>query len=336
MRQHKTQVRTVKSKWFKTNGPKTVCTLCPHTCSLEENQSGKCSIRKNQSGSIVSLNYGEVTAASIDPIEKKPLYHFHPGEPIFSIGTFGCNFQCPFCQNYTISQLKPHTSHYTPEEIINSVKKQGSDLLAFTYSEPVVWYEFVYDCAVLAHENGIKTVMVSNGFINPKPLEFLSPYIDAWNIDLKTFNKKTYVEIDGGALQPVLDTIKYVSNNSHVEITTLIVTNLNDSMSEMREIAEFIASVNKKIPWHISKYFPNYKYKEKSTSDSFILNVYDMAESLLNHVYCGNMSGNQRIHNTYCQECGNLLIDRIGYHTEILGIVNGNCKKCGEKFEGVM
>lgn len=334
MRPKQTQAETHTALFYETEEGSLVCTLCPHSCRIKPGKYGNCGVRTNEEGRLTSLNYAKVTAASVDPIEKKPLYHYYPGSSVFSIGTFGCNMHCPYCQNWQISQKMRHGETVTSDEIITMTREKKTSLLAYTYSEPVVWYEFVLECAKKAHIHNIKNIMVSNGFINPDPLEELGPFIDAWNIDLKTFKDDTYKKIQGASLKPILKTIETVAESSHLELTTLIVTGMNDSMNEMRSIVDWIASVDPSIPWHISRYFPSYNYKESASDESFILQVYDMAKEKLDHVYCGNMTGRKEVHNSYCPSCGNLTIDRIGYSTTVTGITGGLCSSCSRPFDG--
>ncbi len=237
------------------------CLLCPHQCVINEGKHGICGARKNSGGVLVSEIYGRCTAMAMDPIEKKPLYHFHPGTAILSIGTKGCNMKCPYCQNWHISQdMAARTSYYSSADIVRAARTEGSVGIAYTYSEPIIWYEYVHDTAMLAREQGLLNVMVTNGFINREPLEKLLQCIDAMNIDLKTFREDTMKKVQKARLADVLATIRLVHERGcHIELTTLVVTGINDNMAEMRDIIEFIASVDRAIPWHISRYYPNYR-----------------------------------------------------------------------------
>ncbi|MFW6365320.1 MAG: AmmeMemoRadiSam system radical SAM enzyme [Spirochaetota bacterium] len=322
--------------WYRKNGDALVCTLCPHGCRLSDGQEGMCLVRINKDNTLTTINYGRITSASVDPVEKKPLYHFYPGSPIFSIGTFGCNMRCPYCQNWQISQRTMHAPYHSPDDIIRMAKDKGCELIAYTYSEPVVWYEYVYDCAQKAHDAGLKNVIVTNGYINRKPFETLLPHVDACNIDLKTFNDKTYAETQQGRLKPVLNSIEMAAANTHVEVTTLVVTGMNDTMKELTAAADWIASVDPSIPWHLSRYFPAYNYDEAATDTQFLLDVCTMAKSRLRHVYCGNMGGRADLHNSYCPDCGSELINRQGYNTDVTGIQNGKCVSCGTPFDGIV
>ncbi len=307
------------------------CTLCPHNCLIKESSSGICGIRKNRGGVLYSENYGEITSLAMDPIEKKPLYHFYPGSQILSIGTRGCNLKCPYCQNWSISQNASASSSYRkPEEIVALAVDNNSAGIAYTYSEPVVWYEYVYDTARAARERGIKNVMVTNGFINEKPLAKLLPFIDAMNIDLKCYDELNYKRIHKGGLEPVKETIKNAyAAGCLVEVTTLVVTGINDNFDEMMETAEFIASVNKGIPWHISRYHPSYKYNEPATDIEFMLDIYEAASEVLDFVFTGNLHGINTGSDTVCPACKNLVISRSGYHTVIKDLNGSSCGNCG-------
>lgn len=307
------------------------CSLCPHSCLIKESAAGICGIRKNREGVLYTENYGEITSLAMDPIEKKPLYHFYPGSQILSIGTRGCNLKCPYCQNWSISQnVSAPSSYKKPEEIVALAVKNNSEGIAFTYSEPVVWYEYVYDTARQSRDRGIKNVMVTNGFINEEPLIKLLPLIDAMNIDLKCYDESNYKKIHKGSLEPVKNTIKAAyASGCLVEVTTLIVTGINDNFDEMIETAEFIASVNKGIPWHISRYYPSYKYNEPATSVEFVIDVYEAATEILDFVFTGNLHGISTGSDTICPSCKNLVISRSGYHTVIKDLNGSSCGNCG-------
>ncbi len=305
------------------------CKLCPHNCLIKEGESGICRIRKNKEGTLYTENYGEISSIGVDPIEKKPLYHFHPSKGILSIGTYGCNFKCLFCQNYTISQKDPPTTYHTSEEIIKQAKNRNTIGIAYTYSEPMVWYEYVYETAVKAHEEGLKNVLVSNGYLNPNPLEKLTPYIDAANIDLKSFNNEFYKKLCGGTLQPVLDTISYLYGKTHLELTTLIITGHNDKLKELEEIFKWIKNLSPDIPLHLSRYFPNYKMDDPPTDLKKMEEAYQLAKKYLNYVYLGNMRSDKG-QNTYCPNCHTEVITRQYFNTEN-HLFDGNCPECGKE-----
>ena len=278
------------------------CKLCPHICSkLKEGQRGACGVRevkKDDDGSLklYSINYGEITSISMDPIEKKPLYNFYPGSNILSIGSFGCNFKCSFCQNYAISQNRPQSNYVPPEEMANISLEINNNLgLAFTYNEPSIWYEYVYDvCKAIKEINkDHKTVLVTNGFISEEPLRKLLPYVDALNIDLKG-NDKYYKKLCFGALKDVENTIKIASEmGCHVEVTTLLIPNENTDYITLRELGEFLGSVDKNIPLHLSRYFPRYKMDTPETSLYDMKNAYEFLSKYLNNIYLGNLTAEE-------------------------------------------
>ena len=247
------------------------CMLCPHNCIISNGKSGICGVRRHADSKLITDIYGMLTSIAIDPIEKKPLYHFYPSSEILSIGTKGCNMKCPYCQNWHISQdMSVETSFYSAESIVNIALEKNSIGIAYTYSEPVIWLEYVLDCSKPTRERGVKNVMGTNGFINEEPLNDLLEYTDAMNIDLKTFNEDTYKKVQKGNLTDILNTIKISHEKGcSIEITTLVVSGINDNFEEMKDIINFIASVDKNIPWHISRYYPNYKYEKPATSIEF-------------------------------------------------------------------
>ena len=320
-----------EAKYYKAIPPDRVkCLLCPHNCVIQHDKTGICGIRKNLNGKLFTAIYGEATSVSMDPIEKKPLYHFYPARDILSIGTKGCNFKCPYCQNWHISQdTDARSIYYEPDDIINTAIKKNSIGVAYTYSEPFIWFEYVLDCSRLAWKNGLKNVYVTNGFIEKEPLNELLEFTDAMNIDLKAFKETTYKKVLKGELSKVMDTIQTANNKCHVELTTLIVTGMNDDLAELSEMAEWISSVNKNIPWHISRYYPNYKYEKPATSIDFMTRVHDMAVKKLNYAFCGNIPGSYGRSDTICPSCKTTVIARSGYSVSIKALSNGKCATCG-------
>lgn len=321
------------SYYQKTDDGRVQCLLCPHQCQIAEGKSGICSARVNRDNELISENYGKISSLGVDPIEKKPLYHFYPASRILSLGTFGCNLSCPFCQNWRISQNKPDLQEFTPEEIINVAQRRNSRGLAYTYSEPLIWYEFVYDTGKLAHENDMYNVLVTNGYINKEPLKALLPYIDAANIDLKSFNNEFYRNLCGGTLQPVLDNIEIMNEKIHVELTTLIIPGENDSLEELKKLFSWVAELNHEIPLHISRYFPNYKFDRPAASGQKMEEIYQLAAGYLDYVYLGNMRTDEGA-TTFCPECGENLIVRSGYHTD-RHMDGDKCPVCGYQVAGV-
>jgi len=272
------------------------CYLCPHNCSIPSDGRGLCGVRKNIDGILYSLNYGEISSIGVDPIEKKPLNRFHPGTYILSVGSVGCNLKCPFCQNHSIAQVKPeeiHTHQTSSDEIIAkaiSLKEQGNIGIAYTYNEPSIWYEFVYETSKKAKENGLLNVLVTNGYISKEPLNQILPYIDAMNIDLKAFNDKFYRELIKGGLEEVKATIKRAATECHVEVTTLVIPGWNDSVEEMEEMAQWLASLSAEIPLHLSRYFPKYEMTDRpATPLNSLIELKQTAERHLKYVYLGNV-----------------------------------------------
>lgn len=309
------------------------CLLCPHLCLIEENHTGICQVRKNVNGSLVSINYGKITSISLDPIEKKPLYHFYPGKYILSIGSFGCNMKCMYCQNYLISQNQISTKTVEFAYILKLLEELENNIgLAFTYNEPLISFEYVYDLILKIKTKfpQKKIVLVTNGFINTKPLLKIIPYIDALNIDLKAFNDDFYKKICLAKLNPVLNTIKTVYDKCHLEVTTLMVTNENDKLEEISAIAKFLGNLDKNIPLHLTRYFPNYHLKYPPTDIRLMYLAKEVAEKYLNYVYLGNISCDN---NTYCHKCKTLVFNRNLY---ISYLENNRCPNCGEKIPLIM
>ncbi len=273
---------------------KITCRLCPHHCQLDEGKIGFCRARINRSDTIEALNYGMVTAIALDPIEKKPLYHFYPGSRILSVGSFGCNLRCPFCQNYEISMAgleDAHTRRMTPKSLVANALRlvgEGNIGLAYTYNEPLVGYEFVRDCAIEAKKNGLKNVLVTNGCFCEEPIREILPEIDAFNIDLKAFTPQFYKKISGD-LETVKQTIQIASEVSHVEVTTLIIPGENDSEEEIRALAQWLGSLRKTIPLHLSRFFPRYKMTDRdATNVASVYHLADIARESLEFVHVGN------------------------------------------------
>lgn len=277
--------------WTRFDNKIVKCELCPNLCVIAPGKKGSCGVRINKDGALFSEIYGEITSLALDPIEKKPLYHYHPGEMILSIGTKGCNFHCGFCQNWNISQnLKAPTESATSQYLIDKAKETKSFGIAYTYNEPFIWYEFVYDTAGLARKNGLKNVLVTNGYVNQKPLDELIGLIDAMNIDIKSVNGDFYKKICGGKLQPVLETARAAKKNCHVEITNLIIPTLNDKEEDFKSLADWIAdNLGIDTPLHFSRYFPCYKFDIPATPATTLKTAEKIAKSRLNHVHLGNI-----------------------------------------------
>lgn len=275
----------------KLEGTKVQCHLCPYNCVIQDSKRGSCGVRINKTGKLYSEVYGKTTSVSLDPIEKKPLYHYHPGEYILSLGTKGCNFHCDFCQNWHISQdLNVPTKDISSPEIIGKAKEAGSFGIAYTYNEPFIWYEFVLDTAKLAKEEGLDNVLVTNGYVNMTPLEGMLPYIGAMNIDIKSFNDDFYKKICKGRLQPVLDVIKRSARACHVELTNLLIPGLNDSEDEIKKMVDWICdNTGAETPLHFSRYFPCYKMTLPPTPVDTLIKAERIAKKRLKYVYLGNI-----------------------------------------------
>ena len=322
---------------------KVKCNLCNHRCTIKDGNYGICGVRQNVDGALFTLVYDRIISSHIDPIEKKPLFQFYPGSRAYSIATVGCNFTCRHCQNSDISQLPREKKGYIvgekmgPEEIVRETHSSGCKSIAYTYTEPTIFFELAYETAQRAHDKGIKNIFVSNGYMTPEALEEISPYLDGINIDLKSFTEKFYKEICGGRLEPVLDNIKLAKKlEIWVEVTTLIIPTLNDSQDELRQIAEFLRDVDSNIPWHISQFYPTHQMINLPRTPVETLHMAREIgiETGLHYVYEGNVPGRGN-ENTYCPQCGELLIERWGYSIVKNTIKDGHCPSCQGFVAGV-
>ncbi|OQX91410.1 MAG: AmmeMemoRadiSam system radical SAM enzyme [candidate division Zixibacteria bacterium 4484_95] len=322
----------IQAKYYEKLPNKRVkCHLCPLECGIDPGKSGICRLRTNIDGELIATGYGQVVSLAIDPMEKKPLYHFRPGKPILSTGPNGCNFKCPFCQNWTISQEKSHTEYVSPEQLLTLADRNGSVGVAFTYTEPLVWFEYVYDCSRLLKEKGLDVVLVSNGFINEEPARELFPFVDAVDIDLKSASKDFYRKVCRGNLDDVLRTIKIaVEYDIEVELTNLLIPDENDSDVDLENIVDIVADISPLIPFHISRYFPNYKYTKPPTSISTLNRAVEIARRKLAYVYPGNYIDNS---DTKCPDCGQILIKREGYHIDLPNGAVEQCPRCGREVD---
>jgi pyruvate formate lyase activating enzyme len=314
------------------------CTLCPHNCILKEGKSGICRVRINQGGKLITEVNGFVSAINFDPIEKKPLYHFYPGSTILSLGTYGCNLRCFFCQNCSISQTaaKPELprTYYAPEQIVQlALKKPGNTGIAFTYNEPAVWYEYMLEIARLAKQAGLKTVMVTNGYINKEPLNALLEYMDAFSVDLKSYNDEFYTKVTSSKLEPVKESLKQISRaGKHLEVVNLVIPGLNDDEETFATMVGWIANeLGQETVFHITRYFPHFKLTTEATPIQSIRKLKRLADKELRYVYAGNINpGNN---DTLCLKCNSLLIARHSYETTIVNLDDeGKCKVCGKYF----
>ena len=311
------------------------CELCPWYCELRTGQTGICKVRKNENGKLVTFVYNRIAAIGTDPVEKKPLYHFYPGKNILSIGEPGCNLHCTFCQNSSLSQsfAKEYSNFrkITSQQIVELAVKTPNNIgVAYTYNEPLTFYEFLLETAQLIKNTGLKNAVVSNGYINVKPLEKLLPFIDAFNIDLKAFSNEFYKKHTTGKLQPVLNSLKIIAKSrAHLEITNLIIPTLNDDEKEFRAMVKWISNeLGKDIPLHLSRYFPQYKMQLPPTPTSKLETLYKIAKEQLQHVYLGNVN-DKKHSSTYCHNCGKILVFRNRYNTKVENLDSaGKCRFC--------
>ncbi len=305
-----------------------VCELCPLECHLTEGKRGVCGSRFNRGGELFTDNYAELVTLANDPIEKKPLYHFYPGATILSTGPNCCNLGCLHCQNWSISQEKVPTIFFTPERLVQAALDHRSLGVAFTYTEPMIWFEYIMDVAPLLHAAGLKVVLITNGFINPEPLERLISVTDAMNVDLKSIREEFYRRVCKGRLGPVLDNIRRIADSAvHLELTNLIIPGENDSESDLSDLIDFVASVSPTIPLHFSAYHPDYKMSRPHTPSATLNHARQLAVTKLRYVYIGNVADDQS--DTHCPNCQALLIARKGYRVTVSGLEFGRCRDCG-------
>jgi pyruvate formate lyase activating enzyme len=318
------------------------CGLCAHRCRIDPGARGICGVRENREGVLYSLVYGAIIAENVDPIEKKPLFHFLPGSRSFSIAAAGCNFRCSFCQNHDISQMPRERGQIvgrerTPAEAVEQALRSGSRSIAYTYTEPTVYFEFAFDTAEIAREKRLKNVFVTNGYMTPGMLELIAPSLDAANVDLKAFRDDFYKKQCGARLQPVLDSLRKMKElGIWIEVTTLLIPGLNDGGEELRELAAFIVSLGAETPWHISRFHPQYRMTETPpTPAESIHRAAEIGRSAgLKYVYSGNLPGDPG-ENTNCARCGRLLIGRCGFSIERLDLKGSACPNCGTPLDGI-
>lgn len=318
------------------------CQTCEHFCAIKPGESGKCGVRRNADGTLYLVVYGEPVAIHVDPIEKKPLFHFCPGGDILSLGTYGCNFRCPFCQNWSMSQARdfaePHGQHAPPEALVDACLKKHIPMIAYTYNEPTVFFEYTYDTARLAHEHGIKNVYVSNGYMSQAALDMLGPYLDGINVDLKAFTEEFYRRECQARLEPVKRNIAHIARETDIwiEVTTLLIPGLNDSEDELRAMAEWLAEVDPDMPWHVTAFHPDYEMLDRPpTSPRSLARAYEIGkEAGLHYVFVGNVMDADR-ESTYCPTCGAKLIRRHWFNVQELWQERGVCHRCGQVIAGV-
>lgn len=317
---------------------KVQCHLCPHNCALSHNERGKCDVRKNVDGRLITENFGVTSSVQFDPVEKKPLYHFYPGSHILSVGSIGCNLNCNFCQNCDISQTSidqfASGQYYDPLEIVEMGMDHPENLgIAFTYNEPIVYFEYMLETAKLSKEKGMQNVMVSNGFVNQDPLQEIIPYMDGFNIDLKAFTESFYKKISKGHLEPVKESLKTIKKaGKHLEVTNLLIPSQNDDLSNFTEMILWIREeLGTDTVLHLSRYFPAYRSNIQKTSLGLLFNFCEAARQYLDYVYLGNVTGSES-QNTICSQCGKIVISRYGYFIQKNGIdSDGFCTHCNNK-----
>jgi len=323
------------SFWEKIKDSKVKCNLCSHKCRINNGDVGICGVRKNEEGRLFSLIYGSFSSMAVDPIEKKPLYHFYPGSSVFSMGTVGCNFKCLHCQNADISTADTSFSYMreiTPEESVKLAKERGCQGIAFTYNEPGIWYEFTLDSARLAKENDLYTCYVTNGYISKEPLEEISAFLDAMNIDVKAFTEGFYKKVCKARLEPVLETCVLAKKlGIHIELTYLVIPGYNDSLNEIEKFCRWVVeNLDENVPVHFSRFHPDHDMLDvPATPMNTMKNVYDIViKSGLKFVYLGNVpSGDYE--NTFCPNCGNLCVERSFFDVKLKGLDKNKCSKCG-------
>jgi len=326
----------------KTGGGTVQCYLCNHRCAIADGKRGVCGVRENHGGTLYSLVYGKVIAAHVDPIEKKPLFHYKPATDSFSIATVGCNFSCQHCQNWDISQRSKNGGEIVgrempPEEVVETTIQNKCASVSYTYTEPTIFMEYAADTMKLARERGLGNVFVSNGYTTTQAFDEAGILPDANNVDLKAFTERFYREVCGARLEPVLETLKYlVKKNVWVEVTTLIIPGYNDSPKELKQIAEFIKNeLGDFVPWHVSRYHPDYKLRAPATPVEKLREAYDIGlQAGLKYVYSGNIP-HEDSENTQCPNCGELIVERYGYNIARNKITGGKCPACTEKIDGV-
>lgn len=321
---------------------KVKCNLCSHRCVIVPTKRGICGVRENREGVLYSSVYGKSIATHIDPIEKKPFFHFYPGSSAFSIATVGCNFRCLHCQNADISQAPRELGQIageelSPEKIVTLAKHHNCKSISYTYTEPTVFFEYAYETAKLAHQEGIGNNFVTNGYMTQEALRTIQPYLNAANVDLKAFTEEHYRQVCGARLGPVLDTLRLMKQlGIWVEVTTLVLPTLNDSEEELRQIAEFILSLGAETPWHVTAFYPTYKMTHlPRTPASSLHKARGIGQQVgLRYIYSGNIPGDEG-ENTYCYNCGKLLIGRYGYQISENHIEDSKCAYCGVNIDGV-
>jgi len=316
--------------WRRLDDGRVLCELCPRACRIPEAGSGACRGRTNREGVLYADNFGRCVSVAMDPIEKKPLHHVCPGRSVLSVACNCCNLECDWCQNWSISQETARTTEIPPEQLVAMARESGSFGIAYTYTEPLVWFEYLLEAGALAHENGLLNILVTNGVLNEEPMRELLPFVDAMNVDLKSMRREFYTRychVDGA--EAVRRTIRLASETCHVEVTNLVIPGLNDSDEDLRGLVEFVAEIDPAIPVHFSRYFPAYKMRVDPTPVATLTRAAEIARERLHYVYVGNVGlvGED----TSCPKCGNTLVRRVGYSVDVVGVRDGNCSECGRR-----
>ena len=328
-------MKKIANFWKKINDKKVKCSLCAHNCNINVGKVGICGVRKNENGTLYTLIYGSTSSIASDPIEKKPLYHFYPGTYAFSMGTIGCNFKCSHCQNFSISTAKadfPFLKEITPEQVVALAKQHNCQGVSYTYNEPTIWHEFAFDSAKLVKKEGLYTCYVTNGYISEEPLRELSKYLDAMNIDVKSFNEDFYKKVCKSRLEPVLNTCRLANElDIHIELTYLVIPGYNDKIEDIRNFCRWIVEkLDVNTPVHFSRFHPDYNMTDvKMTPMETLLKIYEVAkEEGILFPYLGNVYHGE-YENTYCPKCGSISIERNNYSISLEGLNQNNCSKCG-------
>jgi pyruvate formate lyase activating enzyme len=312
------------------------CRLCPKECRIGDGRAGVCLGRINKGGRLYARSYGQVVSMAVDPIEKKPLYHFYPNSDILSIATYGCNLACPFCQNAEISKNEAPGQYLAPKLLAQLARKERSIGIAYTYTEPLVWFEYLMDTCPLVREAGGKNVLVTNGMLNEAPLRELLPHIDALNIDLKSIRPEFYKDFLKGDLETVKNTIRIAREMCHVELTTLLIPGRNDSEAEIVELVDFVSGLGSDTVLHFSRYFPHHDLDLPPTPIESLTRAGEIARRRLHYVYLGNVAEEVGGNNTLCPDCGNTLIVRRYFGAQVAGVRDARCAKCGRKVDLVL
>jgi pyruvate formate lyase activating enzyme len=324
-----------QAEYWSSEGERIRCALCPHRCLIAPGKTGLCRVRANRAGTLIPLTYGVVTAANIDPIEKKPLYHFHPGASILSLGSWGCNLSCDFCQNWHISGGEVPGQRLSPQEAADLAargQRNGNLGIAYTYNEPLIWFEYVMDTSRLVRERGLKNVLVTNGEIEEAPLQELLPLVDALNVDIKAMADDFYRRLCHGPSEAPRRTVEMAFGRSHVEVTNLLIPGENDSAEQIQALVDWLAGVSERIPVHFSRYHPAHKMTKPPTPMESLKRAYDIARRKLNYVYVGN-AYLPEANDTHCPSCGAVVVSRDGFSVSSVHLRDGRCAQCGSEVD---